>query len=177
LERDQAAVLTLRSAAKGVVDYTRLDLHDPAWWRYWRFSLQAMHSLERGELLRMVFEQQLALVSNPKLSGEQFSERQKEASELFQDIEGNLYPWKGRSREERQAHEEKEFAQQWEELTGFDPSDDEAKEQWAEDIRRLTREKVQQRQQAAQEEQDRQANFHAKVAAIRQKRIRQQGRR
>ena len=65
-ERDRAAVLTLRSAVRGVVDYSKADLHNPSWWRHWRFLIRAMDEAEHGELLNRAFEYQLALVSNPR---------------------------------------------------------------------------------------------------------------
>lgn len=128
------------------------------------------------KLLDAAFRFQLALVSNPRISSDDFGKTQKEAKEIFADIEGSLRPWLGRSREDRKKLESQTFREQWKEVAGFDPSDKEAVAKWAEELSKLTQAKAESRMAAEQEEQKRQDSFHRKVEEIRLKRLSQQGR-
>jgi hypothetical protein len=176
LERDRAAALTLRSAVLGVIDYRDADWHSPMWWKRWRYLIKAIDEQSYEKLLGDMFQFQLALVSNPRISAEDFSATQKEAKEIFADMEGCLRPWRGRSREERSQQEKQTFKEQWQELTGFDPSDKLAVAKWAEEIENVTRSSAEALMKAEQEEKDRQEAFHRRVEEIQLKRLNQQGR-
>jgi len=169
--------LTLRSAVKGVVDYSKADLHSPSWWRHWRFLVQAMSEAESGELLNKAFEYQLALVSNSRTSADDFSKTQRKAKEIFEDIQGALRPWTGRSKEDRQLSETEEFKKIWEQLAGFNPDDKEALAKWSEEIEKHTQAASQAQIAAEQEKKERQSSFYDKIEAVRLKRFKQrQGR-
>jgi hypothetical protein len=161
---------------RGVVDYTKTDQHNPTWWKHWRFLIRAMDDAEYGDLLQRAFEFQLALVSNPRISADDFTATQREAKEIFRDIEGALRPWLGRTKEDRKAEETKTFKQQWEELAGWSIDDKDAMDEWAQEIKQHTDAKQQERLKDEQEEMNRQSSFHAKIEAVRQKRLKQQGR-
>lgn len=158
------------------MDYTKFDPHNPMWWKHWRFLIRTMSEEEHSDLLHKAYEFQLALVSNNRISPEDFSAVQKEAKEIFKDIEGSLRPWLGRSKEDRRVREAQDFKEQWEAVAGFSPDDKEALDLWAQDIKKHTDAKRLERMEAEREEMNRQSTFHAKIEAVRQKRLKQQGR-
>lgn len=133
-----------------------------------------MDESEQRELLSKAFKYQLALVSNPRTSADDFTKIQREAKEIFADIEGALRPWLGRSKEDRRANEVAEFKSLWEEMAGFNPDDKEALAAWADEINKHTEAAAKTRNAAAEEEATRQSSFYARVEAIRLKRLRQQ---
>jgi len=133
-----------------------------------------MDESEHGELLGKAFEYQLALVSNPRTSADDFTKTQKEAKGLFEDIEGAIRPWLGRSKEDRQSNEADDFKIMWEELAGFNPDDKEALDKWSEEISKHTNAAAETRAAAEASEATRQSSFQARLEAIRLKRLRQQ---
>lgn len=128
------------------------------------------------KLLQSAYKFQLALVSNSRISAEDFSEVQRESKELFSDIEGTLRPWLGRTKEDRQADQYTMFKEQWQQAAGFDPSDKVALTEWAEKLEKETKASGEALAKAEREEQERKAKFYARVEEIRQKRLKQQGR-
>jgi hypothetical protein len=122
------------------------------------------------------YEYQLALVSNSRISSEDFTKVQREAKDIFLDIEGALRPWLGKTKEDRQAGDARGFKEQWEALAGFNPDDKEALDRWSEELAKHTNAAVQKRTATEHAEADRQASFQAKLAAVSEKRFRQQGR-
>lgn len=133
-----------------------------------------MDEAEHGELLNKAFEYQLALVSNPRTSSDDFTKTQREAKDIFEDIEGAMRPWLGRSKEDRKTNEVTEFKAMWEELAGFNPDDKEALAEWSAEIEKYTNAASQTRLDAEQAEAERQGSFHTRIEAVRQKRLRQQ---
>lgn len=176
MEGDRAAVLTLRSAVKGVIDYSEADLNSPMWWRRWRYLLQAMTEVEHGELLQTAYDFQLALISNSKISPENFTKLQGEAKDTFVDIESTYKPWLGRNKEDRKVRDSEKFKQEWEAIAGFSVDDEEAMAAWEEKVNELTGQTL--RDHNAEEEKERkQAASFAEVAKrVQEKRLRQQGR-
>jgi hypothetical protein len=133
-----------------------------------------MDEAEHGELLNRAFEYQLALVSNPRTSSDDFTKTQREAKDIFEDIEGAMRPWLGRSKEDRKTNEVEEFKEMWEALAGFNPDDKEALDKWSAEIKKHTTAASQTRLDAENAEAERQGSFHARIEAVRQKRLRQQ---
>lgn len=176
MERDRAAVLTLRTAANGTVDYTKADLHNPMWWKHWRYMIRAVDNAEYGDRLQRAYEFQLALVSNSGLNSDSFAAVQKEAKELFKDIEGASRPWLGRTKADRANQEGKDFKEQWEELAGFNPDDKEALAKWSESVKQVTDAKADERTSTEREAGNRLLRFRERVDEIKQKRLKQQGR-
>jgi hypothetical protein len=176
LERDRAAVLTLRAAVQGVVDYRKADPHNPIWWKHWRYLVKAMDEKAHETLLHHALEFQLALVSNSRISSDDFTKVQREAKELFGDIEGSLRPWLGRTKQDRQTRDVEDFRAMWKEAAGFDLDDVEAREAWEDQVRGLVNDSTVKREAREHEEQEKERKFAATIEAIRQKRLRQQGR-
>lgn len=174
MEGDRAAVLTLRSAVKGVVDYSKVDLHSTAWWKRWRYLLKGMTEIEHGELLRMAYDLQLALVSNSKISPEDFSKVQKDAKNTFLDIESTYKPWLGRSKQDRETQDFEKFKESWKEIGGFDLDDKEALSSWEEEVEKISDEKLNEQVKFEQQKEEKEQSFERKVREIEQKRLSQQ---
>ena len=129
------------------------------------------------KLLDRAFTFQLALVSNSMLSSDNFQKVQKEAKEIFQDIEGELKPWLGkRSREEREKAEKDKFKKLWEETAGFELDDAEALAEWESKLSKHVSSSVAEVQGKEQATREQSQNFQKRVEEIQQKRARQQGR-
>lgn len=159
------------------MDYSEADIHDGAWWQRWRHLVRAMESEDHANLLEKAFQFQLALVSNGSLGSDNFSAVQKEAKEIFRDIEGEMKPWTNRrTRAQRQQSEKDMYDELWQEVTGFSMFDKSAFADWEEKLKEATA-GSQERLQKSQREQDEQkANFAKRVQEIKKKRARQQGR-
>ena len=95
----------------------------------------------------------------------------------IQDIEGAAKPWLGRgSREDRASDERDTFAEQWEAMAGFSLTDEDAMAKWEDALRNHTSDSVKglhERQAAEAKFTD---SFAERLAAIQQKRMKQQGR-
>ena len=175
MEGDRAAVLTLRSAVNGVIDYSKADIHNDMWWKRWRYLLNSMASVERGELLKQAYQFSNALVSNSKLSPDSFSSVQRNSKELYEDITYNQNSWIG-TKEDREIAEKEKFAEQWKAISGFELDDQEAKAEWEEKLRNYQSESKSEAFKAEQQMEDVRANFEAKRREILDKRRKQQGR-
>jgi hypothetical protein len=64
----------------------------------------------------------------------------------------------------------------WKEAAGFDLDDVEAREAWEDQVRGLVNDSTVKREAREHEEQEKERKFAATIEAIRQKRLRQQGR-
>ena len=174
---DRAAVLTLRAASKGVLDFSKTDLHSPSWWKNWRYLTRVLDTEDRGELLRRAYEFQLALISNARLAeSDNFTAAQKRAKDIFYDLEGNLRPWLGRTKEDRDIREREQYREQWIAHFGFDPDDAEARHAWEEQLSRSVEDTQTRREEAEAREKNITASFNSRVKEIYLKRLRQQGR-
>jgi trans-2-enoyl-CoA reductase len=160
----------------GVVDYRKSDPHNPTWWKHWRYLVRAMDESAHEKLLQNAYKFQLALVSNSRISADDFSRVQREAKELFSDIEGSLRPWLGRTKEDRGRNQYDEFKEQWKAFGGFDLDDPEAKAEWEEKLEAHTDAAAEQHKAEQAAEQNAQNHLRARMEEVRKKRLRQQGR-
>lgn len=169
--------MTLRSATRGVVDYSKVDIHDGSWWQRWRYLVLAMDNEDYTHLMEKAFQFQLALVSNGKLDADNFNSVQKEAKEIFQDIEGQMRPWLGRrTREERDIAEKEQYNAAWEAMAGFSMDDKEAIAEWELELEEAMKSSGKGRAEEAQKEEEARQNFDKRRAELQAKRQRQQGR-
>ena len=122
METDRGAVLTVRAAVRGVIDFSKARLLDPHWWRRSSILIKAVGADDDERLLRDIFNFHLALVSNSGLTDESFAKEQSKARDAFYDITGAIRPWEGVSAEARKAKEIKDLRQQYIAVFG-DPSD------------------------------------------------------
>ena len=128
------------------------------------------------KLLQNAYKFQLALVSNSRISADDFSRVQREAKELFSDIEGSLRPWLGRTQEDRNRNQYAEFKEQWKAFGGFDLDDPEAKAQWEAKLEAEMNATLEKHKATQDAEQNAQVNLQARMEEVRKKRLRQQGR-
>jgi hypothetical protein len=105
LVRDRAAVLTVRAAVRGVIDYSQARLLDPDWWRRHYILVKEMEREDDLRLYERVLSQYQALVSNSGLTEESFKKTQDSAHDAFQDILCLLRPWEGATASERKQRE------------------------------------------------------------------------
>lgn len=86
-----------------------------------------------------MFDMQLALVANGRLTDESWEKSRDAASELKQDIISTYRPWAGRSLKERQKKDFKDWRQRYIDAFGVDPHDPEFQKWEAETIKNLDR--------------------------------------
>jgi hypothetical protein len=158
------------------VDYRKADPLDPTWWKHWRYLVRAMDDATHEALYQRAYEFQLALVSNSRISAEDFTRVQKAAKELFGDMEGHLRPWLGRTKDERAGKEAETFREQWKAVAGFDPQDREAVAAWGEELRKVTAAAVEAHESAERKAQELLDSFQTRADATLKKRLNQQGR-
>ncbi len=146
------------------------------WWTRWKYLIRAMEEADREKLLRYAYDFQLALVSSSKLSAEDFSKLQKGCKELFEDLEGSLRPWLGRSSKDRHTSDVTNFKEQWKAMMGFDVDDAEAKAKWEKEITEASSNAASKVNEAQDKVVAQEATFYATLEKVRLKRLRQQGR-
>jgi len=117
------------------------------------------------------------LISNARLAeSDNFTAAQKRAKDIFYDLEGNLRPWLGRTKEDRDIREREQYREQWIAHFGFDPDDAEARHAWEEQLSRSVEDTQTRREEAEAREKNITASFNSRVKEIYLKRLRQQGR-
>lgn len=93
METSRAAVLTVRAAVRGAVDFTRARVLDTDWWRRTNVIIRAAGREDDLKAMQAAFAYQCALVSNGSLTEESFKDSQSAARELFQEVLNRLQPW------------------------------------------------------------------------------------
>jgi hypothetical protein len=170
LERDRAAVLTVRSAVSGVVDYRDADIMDRRWWLRWRLLLNEMTAQEDCNLMRELYSYHLALVSNSGLTDDSFKSTQKTAKGNFEDIINSMRPWLG-TKEDRLDGEADQMKEDWKHFFGWDLDDPEAVKTWHDHIEEMTERGLhpEREEVLAEEEQQR---FAAAIERVKERRAR-----
>jgi hypothetical protein len=102
LENDRGAVLTVRAAARGLIDFRQAELLDPDWWRRYNIMIAGMSRDDDFDLQTKVMDFHLALVSNSGLTEDSFKSSQANARETFYDIIAVTRPWEMGSKDQRQ---------------------------------------------------------------------------
>jgi hypothetical protein len=139
LENNREAVLTLRSATRGIIDYTEADILNPVWWRRWRLIIRTLIREDNRSILHDKYQFDLALVSHGQLGSDTFKSVQETAREAFEDLKATARPWNGRATAEDRRREEKEiFDDEWEYHFGFRPDDIDALEEWESEVAEIT---------------------------------------
>ena len=133
---DRGAVLTIRAAARGVIDFSKARPSDSQWWRRTTILLDAIGKDDDEKIFRDVYNFHLALVSNSGLTEESFKQEQEKAREVFYDLTGVLRPWDGLNSEERKAREFSDLRQEYVRRFG-DPNDPVVAAKLQEDIRQM----------------------------------------
>lgn len=172
MERDRAAVLTIRSAVSGIIDYREADVLDRRWWRRWRMLINEMATQSDKELLHQLYLYHLALVSNSGLTEESFKSTQQSARDNFEEFVAKVRPWLGRSREERGKTEGEQMKEDWKQVFGWDLDDKEAYDKWEKGMRALEEKGAQHSVNVMQEAHDREQRFTDAKERIRERRAR-----
>ena len=170
MEGDRGAVLTVRSAVRGVIDYSEVDLFEKSWWRRWRVLVTGMSSLDTTELLKPLFDYQLALVANSGLTEDSFKKAQESARDNFETIVGAMRPWEGRNKEERLSGDIDQYKKDWQEIFGWDLDDEEQLTEYWEKRNKAEARLGLEAEQATQEEEDRARRFREAQERVKQRR-------
>lgn len=166
--------MTVRSAARGVIDYREADRHSTAWWKKWRLLTDAMKEEDDRELYKRAFDFNLAIVSNSGVSPEDFKKVQETARKFYEDILGNLRPWAGKRAEQREGAAYEKFKQDWAQLHGFSLDDEEAVANWESQLQNVMDSKSADFEEKAKEAQRVQEEMLQRLDGILEKRRRQQ---
>ena len=125
--------MTVRSAARGVIDYREADILDRRWWRKWRILVTEMSQEDDAKLKNKLYDYHLALVANSGLTEDSFKSVQESARNTFEEIIGTIRPWEGRSADQRAQTERDQFRDTFLALGGPDIDDEAAmKDYWEE---------------------------------------------
>jgi hypothetical protein len=143
LATDRGAILTIRAATRGIIDFSRARLLDPDWWRRCTILLGGVATEDDLEVFRNVYRFHLALVANSGLTDESFRTAQDNARDIFHDLVRMLRPWE-KSKLEVKQEEIDSYREQYKAAFGFDPMDKEEEQRrldaWAEAIKKAQEE-------------------------------------
>ena len=105
METDRGAVLTVRAAARGIIDFREARLLDPKWWNRCYVLFREMVRGDDMQLQRGILDFHLALVGASGLSDDGFRSAQERAREAIFDMMGLVRPWEGMGYAERKKRE------------------------------------------------------------------------
>lgn len=137
MESDRTAVFLVEAHVRGLIDFREARLNDPAWWRRLRAVFKTMAREKDREIFKAVYDLQLALVANGSLTEESFDASQERANELKTDLISTHRPWEGKSYQERQKKQFKDWRQRYIDAFGVDPTDEKFKEWEASQIAKI----------------------------------------
>ena len=123
METDRGAVLTIRAAVAGVIDFAQARLQDVSWWRRTNVLIRAMAVDREIEIMKAAYAFQCALVGNGSLTEDSFKTIQRGAKETFNEIANTLQPWAATSSEEIKQREISGLMEMYKQLVG-DPDDE-----------------------------------------------------
>lgn len=133
METDRGAVLTIRAASKGIIDFSKARLHDVNWWRYSNTLIKAMSNEIDLEAIKAAYEFQCALIANGSLNDQSFKQMKADAVNSFNELVNILQPWSARSTKDIQQSELSKLTDMYKSVFG-DPSDPEVMEKIKRDI-------------------------------------------
>jgi len=129
-----------------------------------------MSDLDTLDLLKPLFDYQLALVANSGLTEDSFKKAQESARDNFENIVGAMRPWEGRTKEERLDSDIDQYKKDWQEIFGWDLDDeDQAAEYW-EKRKKAETHYEQESERAIQEEAERAKRFTDAQERVKQRR-------
>lgn len=172
MEGDRAAVLTVRSAVRGIIDYREADIVDRRWWRRWRILVNEMTTQSDKELLNQLYLYHLALVSNSGLTEESFKSTQQSARENFNEFAAKIRPWLGRTAEERGKTENEQMKEDWKLVFGWDIDNEEEYDSWKSAMQELKDKGANYANEVQMEQVEREKKFSDARERIRERRAR-----
>jgi hypothetical protein len=122
LETDRGAVLTIRAAARGVIDFGKARLLDVDWWRRARLLVNSMAEDDALVWLNAAHDFHCALVGNGSLTKESFDSAKKGARETFNEVMNTVRPWDAKSVSQIEKEQIGSMVDLYKRLVG-DPSD------------------------------------------------------
>lgn len=141
---DQGAVLTIRAAARGIIDFRQADVRDVRWWRRANLLIRALADDDEVQGLMQALHYQLALVGNSGIRDEDFAEAQKRAQAILRDIIHLLQPWAAQKKGDNTVQSEIDRLTELYKSVFGDPSDPEVRarlDKMAEEFKRETERK------------------------------------
>lgn len=129
MESDRGAVLTLRAASRGVIDFSKARVLDVSWWRRANALIRAMDSEDDLVAIRAAFDFQRSLVGNSGLTEQSFKDCQKSAKALLGELLNALHPWLAKARPD----EISGLVEKYKKLVG-DPADPEFRKKLDHDL-------------------------------------------
>lgn len=133
METDRGAVLTVRAAARGLLDFSRADPRDIRWWRRSTAVVRSMHRDDGLAVVRAALDYQLAMLSNGGVTEETFRGARDGAYESFNDVVNIVQPWAANTTEELKKQGINELLAAYKETFG-DPNDPEFQRKLAEGL-------------------------------------------
>lgn len=136
MEGDQVAALSIQAAAFGLIDYSKADIKNRAWWRSCNLVFRGLAQRLKRELAAHRFNFNLALLSGFAASDKTtlFDKRQAIAQQEFGELESVITPWQVASRKEQEKTQTNYYREQWKSISGFDLQDKAALDAWAQQI-------------------------------------------
>lgn len=122
METDRWAILTLRAAARGTIDFGRCDPLSRRWWDKITRVLNAMSREDNIQAYDAALRLHLALLGSPHVSEDGFKEAAGKAEDAFRDLLGAMQPWLKRSKTSAQEETVNELVARYKEKCG-DPND------------------------------------------------------
>jgi hypothetical protein len=129
-----------------------------------------MSELDTIDLLKPLFDYQLALVANSGLTEDSFKKAQESARDNFENIVGALRPWEGRTKEERLSSDIDQYKKDWQELFGWDLDNEEQAAEYWKKRTKAEAQFEQESEQAIQEEANRARRFMEAQERVKQRR-------
>lgn len=173
MERDRDAALTLKAAARGVIDFSKAEIKDANWWRKWRYLLETVENQDHESILSNLFNFYLAQVSNSAVKD--LNKCQQNALDIYDKIINCAKPWSESAKQQQLQEEAVEFSQHWQRIFGWDPTDKQALDAWSKELKGTMQSKREERENQGKLAQEKFDAFHAKAEEIRRKRLNQQG--
>lgn len=120
----RAAVLSIRAAARGAIDFAEADARNPSWWRKFRLIADELEAETYLEISRRLFDFYLALLSTGQLDNNGTREVVESIQKQMQAMETLLQPWRSEAIQQRQQDRYDELLALYKEYCG-DPEDPE----------------------------------------------------
>jgi|TARA_R110000824_G_scaffold29652_12_gene98503 hypothetical protein len=134
LERDRGAILTVRSAALGVINYAEAQILEKGWWRKWRLLIGQMAQEDNATLLRDLYSYHLALVANSGISPDSFKSVQESAKDNLDQIVAARRPWAAQDKSDRLEDEVAQSKEDWKYFFDIDLNDEEQRSKYLEEL-------------------------------------------
>jgi hypothetical protein len=112
LEGDRVATLLVEAAATQAVDFREARTHDPSWWSYLRFVINAIEREKYRDWFRVAIHSHTAKLGIEKLTDDSFKKLSEESAKLTRDFFEILFPWK-QSRDGILQEEAKTMREAW----------------------------------------------------------------